>query len=315
MPDAVPKVSVAMPVYNAAIYLAQAVESILSQTFADFEFIIINDGSTDESQRMLETYAARDSRVRLISRPNTGLTKALNESVTLARGIYYARMDADDISFPDRLREQVAYLDANPDCLVVGCRVELIDPEGQVLGEVWRFESHDQIDAAHLGGQGGAIVHPSALMRLDALKQIGCYHAHNEPAEDLDLFLRLAEIGRLAKLPDVLFQYRMHFKSVGHTRRMEQSATVARVVNDARARRGLPLIDPSTMALSAPPHPSVHFLNWASLAMKYGNRPLSAKYALRALRLAPMSIHGWSIIARLMLPRRFFQTHGPGFKG
>jgi glycosyltransferase involved in cell wall biosynthesis len=315
MTSITPRVSVAMPVYNAEQYLSAAVESILNQSFIDFEFVIINDGSTDQSLQILESYAARDPRIRLISRPNTGYTKALNETLALARGVYYARMDADDMSFPDRLRKQVAYLDANPDCLVVGCRVELIDPEGQVLGEVCRFESHDQIDAAHLAGQGGVIVHPSATMRLDAVKQIGGYHLHNEPAEDLDLLLRLAENGRLAKLPDVLFQYRMHFKSVGHTRRMEQAATVARIVNDARARRGLPQVDPSTMALSAPPHPSVHFLNWASLAMKYGNRPLSAKYALRALRRAPMSIHGWSIIARLMLPRRFFQTHGPGFKG
>lgn len=313
---AAPRVSVAMPVYNAQRYLAEAVESILSQTFTDFEFIIVNDGSTDDSQKILERYAAADNRIRLVSRPNTGLTTALNEALAAARGDYYARMDSDDISLPARLEKQVAFLDANPQYNVVGCRVVLIDPNGNELGEIHRFESHEQIDALHIAGNGGSVItHPSAMFRTTAMRAVGGYLPNQEPAEDLDLFLRMAEKGKLAKLPDVLLKYRVHLNSVGHSRREEQMRTIRRVANEARVRRGLQPVDASLDPVTGEPHLSVHYLNWASGALKYGNMRTARRHAWTALKLAPFSIHGWSIVARSVMPRTFFQTHGPGFKG
>src|ERR1051325_5151993 len=112
-----PAVSVIMPVYNAERYLREAVQSILNQTFSDFEFLIINDGSTDQSQLILQEYAARDARIVLKSRPNTGYTRALNELLAMARGELIARMDADDISEPQRLALQAALLRENPDLI------------------------------------------------------------------------------------------------------------------------------------------------------------------------------------------------------
>src|SRR4051812_26679567 len=124
-----PTVSVLMAVYNGEQYLREAVNSILSQTFKDFEFIIIDDGSTDRSPELLASYARADSRVKLISRPNKGLTKSLNEGLHAARGEFVARMDGDDISLPERFERQVSYLREHPEVVLVGSRVEFIDPD------------------------------------------------------------------------------------------------------------------------------------------------------------------------------------------
>jgi glycosyltransferase involved in cell wall biosynthesis len=304
MTDA-PTVSVAMPVYNAERYLAQAVESILSQTFTDFEFIIIDDGSTDSSPQILKKYAAADARVRLFTRPNTGYAIALNESLGHARGRYLARMDSDDISLPQRFEKQVAFMDAHPDVVAVGCRVTMMDPDGEPLGEVNRFESHEHIDRMHMEGGGGAVItHPSAMFRLAILRKLGGYRQNLEPAEDLDLFLRLAEVGRLAKLPDMLFQYRCHLASVGHSRRVEQVRTMRRVVAEARARRGLPSAGETVEPDPVEPPLENHYLNWASLAIKHGNRKTGRKYLRKALRLAPVSVRGWYLAVRSFLPAR-----------
>ncbi len=123
-----------MCVYNAAPYLSAAIQSILDQTYPDFEFLIINDGSTDESREIISSYA--DSRIRVIDQQNLGLTKSLNRGLDSARGDYIARMDADDVSFSDRLSRQVAYLDTNPEITVLGGGVETIDCQGNRMAEV-----------------------------------------------------------------------------------------------------------------------------------------------------------------------------------
>ena len=112
--------TVLLSVHNAGEYLRDAVQSILNQTFTDFEFLIINDGSTDDSLLVLNEFAQRDPRIRIVSRANRGLTKTLNEGITLARGEFLARMDGDDVAMPDRLQKQVEYLQNNPECELVG---------------------------------------------------------------------------------------------------------------------------------------------------------------------------------------------------
>ena len=131
-----PTISVLMPVYNAERYVAKAVESILAQTCADFEFVIIDDGSTDGSHALLKQYAERDHRIRLISRANTGHVIALNQMLEIASGRYIARIDADDIALPDRFARQVGYLESHGDCVAVGSYVWLIDAAGRSLGSV-----------------------------------------------------------------------------------------------------------------------------------------------------------------------------------
>src|SRR5260370_882906 len=238
-----PTVSVIMPVYNSERYLDEAVESILRQTFSDFEFIITDDGSTDSSLARLRRYSERDPRIRLNSRPNTGYVQALIEAVPLAKGKYIARMDADDISLPERFERQVRFLEQNPEYAVVGSKVLLIDSDGAPLKYMGERQQHEDIDAAHMRGEGGAIIHPSAMLRTEAMRAIGSYRLLKD--EDLDLFLRLAEYGKVANLPDVLLHYRQHPKSVGHQTYAEMVPSVREAVAEARIRRALPALESS----------------------------------------------------------------------
>ncbi|HTL31419.1 MAG TPA: glycosyltransferase, partial [Tepidisphaeraceae bacterium] len=196
MPDR-PAISVLMTVYNSRQYVAEAAQSILDQTFRDFEFIIIDDGSSDDSLAILKQLAETDSRVRLVSRPNTGLARALNEGLDLAESEFVARMDADDVSLPQRFEKQIAYLRSHPDCVAVGSQAVNIDPYGMPLLRRDVKLTHDEIDAELMQGKGGAMIHPAVMMRRDAVLAAGKYRHEYNTLEDLDLFLRLAERGKL----------------------------------------------------------------------------------------------------------------------
>ena len=234
-----PKVSVQVPVYNAERYLESAMESILTQTFDDFELVVIDDGSTDGSRAILERLADRDGRIRLTSRENRGVTATRNELLELARGEYIAIMDSDDLSLPDRFAEQVRFLDEHPDHVAVGTRSAFIDPDGDVIRNWLELESHEQIDAAHMAGDGGALIHPSTMIRRQAVVDLGGYRHAFEPAEDYDLFLRLGEVGKLANLPRVLFEYRQHLSSFGYAQRERQRRGARLARAEARERRGI----------------------------------------------------------------------------
>ena len=296
MITAAPPISVCMPVYNAEAYLADAAGSVLAQTCGDFEFIIIDDGSDDGSLEILQELARSDNRIRLISRPNTGYARALNESLEYARGEFVARMDADDISMPQRFEKQLAYLRRNPSCAVVGSRIMTIDPFGSPLYEPDHKVNHDDIEKQLLAGIGWAIVHPSAMMRREHLLAVGGYRAELEPSEDLDLFLRLSERGRLANLPEILLHYRQHAKSVNHTRFEEQNRTKRKIISEAYARRGLTL--PSGWT---PPRRSILPVDkeinmWAWLALRKGNVAAARKHALSLMRVAPFSFGSWRLM-------------------
>jgi glycosyltransferase involved in cell wall biosynthesis len=292
----VPTLSVCMPVYNAERYIREAAESILHQTFTDFEFIIIDDGSTDDSREILEELARNDARIRLVSRPNTGYTKALNEALGLARGTYLARMDADDVSMPQRFEKQFAYLTAHPECVLVGSRILTIDPFGSPLYEPNHKLSHEDIELQLLCGVGWAIVHPAAMMVREHVTALGGYRVQMEPSEDLDLFLRLAERGRIANLPEVLLHYRQHIKSVNHTRFEEQNRVTVAIVTEAYARRGITL--PPDWKLPAreilPLKKEIDM--WAWVALKNGNISAARKHAVALMKIAPLSLSSWRLM-------------------
>ena len=146
----VPLLSVLMPVYNVEQYVAEAIESILNQTFNNFELIIIDDGSTDASRVIASEYAKKDHRIRFYSRENRGIVKTRNELLLLAQGKYFAIMDGDDISYPTRLEEQLNFLVNSNDYLIVGCRDLLIDPEGDPIIVINNCLEHLEIDQANL---------------------------------------------------------------------------------------------------------------------------------------------------------------------
>lgn len=299
-----PKVSVLMPVYNAERYLATAVQSILDQSFADVELILIDDGSSDNSLAILRGFERHDPRVRLISRPNTGYVIALNEMIELATGQYLARMDSDDIALPDRLEKQVRFLDANSECVAVGSDVLLIDEDGDTL-TTWEFErTSDEIDKLHMQGHGPRLVHPAAMIRAAAMRTVGGYRVDMETAEDMDLWLRLAEVGELANLDEVLLHYRVHSMSVSHQNRAKQAELRARIHADACRRRGGAVTEIDFQArLADNDDLSSQYTKWCWWALRSGERSSARKYALRAFRAAPTRLVSWKLVYNALFGR------------
>jgi glycosyltransferase involved in cell wall biosynthesis len=297
MSDDAPSISVCMPVYNAERYVAEAVESILDQTLGDFEFLIVDDGSTDGSRRILERYAARDPRIRLTSRPNTGLVGALNEMLAAAGCEFIARMDSDDAALPDRFERQVAYLRAHPEVVALGTRVLLVDPEGAPLREMFELQAHEEIDGAYIAGEM-AICHPTVMARAEAMRRVGGYRPEHFPAEDVDLWLRLAEIGRLANLPESLLKYRQHFRSIGNAQRIRQEGAIRIAIADARRRRGLPHDATGEAPASTRPEPTglEHMRKWAWWALMSGYASTARGYAIRCWFRRPFSLESWRLL-------------------
>ncbi|MDZ4859604.1 MAG: glycosyltransferase [Candidatus Hydrogenedentes bacterium] len=288
-----PAISVITPVYNNAFYLPEALDSILNQTATEFEYILINDGSTDDSMKVLEEYARKDPRIRLSSRENRGYISALNEGLAMAGAEFIARMDADDIAIPDRFEKQVAYLRAHPECVVVGGRVLLIDSDGMPLREMCTETAHEQIDSAHLAGRGGTIVHPAMMARRSAIDKIGQYSNAYPWAEDLDFFLRLAEVGEVANLSDIVLRYRQHLSSIGYSKSELQQKSTLSVVRDTHVRRGIPLPDDWGKAPLITSSVAQSHRKWAWWALSSGHVDSARKHALSALRQEPLSPESW----------------------
>jgi glycosyltransferase involved in cell wall biosynthesis len=215
-----PVVSVVMAVYNGLPFLDAAIRSVREQNFADFEIIIVNDGSTDGSGVVLAAHARDDSRVRIIEQENRGLVRALNRGLSVARGRYIARMDADDLALPDRFTKQVRFLDAHPDIAVVGGAIELIDESDRPLGIVRYPLTPDEVRERLL--EGSPLAHPAVMMRRSVIEEAGGYRPQYRYAQDYDLWLRLAERHHLANLPDVLVRYREHLGKVSLTNYPQQ---------------------------------------------------------------------------------------------
>lgn len=199
-----PKVSVIMPLYNAAPYLKESIESILAQTFSDFEFFIIDDKSSDNSTEIVQSY--KDDRIIFIQKPeNTGYTDSLNKSIKLAKGKYIARMDADDISIPNRFEKQYNYMEQNPDLLLLGTFYKIIGMENIVKLPI----THDEIKVRLLFEN--PICHPTVFMRKSFFDNSNLkYDRTFEPAEDYELWTRMSSCGFVENLPEVLLHYRVH---------------------------------------------------------------------------------------------------------
>jgi glycosyltransferase involved in cell wall biosynthesis len=292
-----PRVSVLLPVYNAERYVAEALRSIVTQTFTDFELLIVDDGSTDSSRAILERFAAQDPRIRLVSRPNTGYLLALNEMLARARGEYVARMDADDVALPARFDRQVRYLDENPECVLVGSRVTLIDPDGAPITVTRNALNHEQIDASLMECGEQTVYHPSIMFRRQVVLDLGGYRPECYTSEDVDLFLRLAEVGQIVNLPEPLLKYREHFQKVGFRRIHEQVEAYRRSLIDAYQRRGRDL--PAGILERCHRNANVEPLGvhraWAWMALTGGNVATSRKHARRCLMRAPLSLSSWRL--------------------
>jgi glycosyltransferase involved in cell wall biosynthesis len=234
-----PQVSVVMAVFNCERYLEDAVESILNQTFQDFEFIIINDGSTDRSGELLDRLASKDVRIRLVHQENTGLTASLNHGLRMAIGELVARMDADDIALPCRFDQQVEFLKNHLDVVLLGGEVELVSEQGLELGPRGQPTDEQEIRRRLLLGDGGVITHPAIMFRRSVAVEVGGYDLRFSTTQDLDLFIRLSERGRITNLPNTVLKWRQHGSSVNRTRSDTWSMMKRMAVRGAIERMGV----------------------------------------------------------------------------
>lgn len=237
-----PAISVAMSVYNGERFLPLAIESVLGQSFADFELLILDDGSTDGSAAIIRRYAEADSRVRPVIRENRGLIASLNQLLDMAQAPFVARMDADDICRPERFARQVAFLTDHPDYGVVGSWSEDIGEHGEALvrsGADHPLVHEEMLAAIEQGEQ--LICHPAVMYRRDVVLSVGGYHAAFRHCEDLDLWLRLSSVTRMGNIPERLLRYRRYPDQVSarHSTEQQIGAVIARLAWEER-RDGRP---------------------------------------------------------------------------
>ena len=238
-PTSTPAISVVMSVFNGETFLVDALESILKQTFTDFEFVIIDDGSTDRTPEILSEYAKRDERVRVYSHENTGRAESLNRGIALAKAPLIARMDADDIAFPRRLEQQCEFMKVHPEIGLLGGAIELVTSTRRRFGVDIPPLKDDELRTAM--ARCNPFRHPTVIMRKETVLDSGGYRKPLLDADDYDLWLRMAERTQIANLPQILLSYRVHANQVS-VRNMTHQALccwAARTAATARAR-GLP---------------------------------------------------------------------------
>lgn len=226
-----PRATVLMPVYNGGDFLTHAMDSVLSQTFRDFELLVIDDCSTDKTPAVLDHYAKRDSRVQVVrNERNLGIVETLNRGLNMAQHDYIIRMDADDFSYPDRFAKQIAYMDAHPDVGLLGAKYIHIDERGGYV-----FDGQPMPPEPEPGTRGythwkllwmTSIQHPSAVLRREVIKQNHLrYDADYFTAEDYDLWTRIRRVSAVERLPDTLLDYRVNTQGISVQKREKQLQT------------------------------------------------------------------------------------------
>ena len=234
-----PSMSVIVPVRNSERYISESVNSVLSQTFADFELLVIDDGSSDATEAILAEFQKADPRLKVFKNPGAGLVDALNHGIARASSELIARMDADDVCLPDRLQRQYDYLGVHPEIAAVGTQVRFIDEHGALTDEKIRLPESPQTIAEMLL-KGCCLRHPTVVIRREALERLGGYRQELAYAEDYDLWLRMSEHYALANLPETLLLYRVHAAQISEQK--EWSQRLARnlallAANERRAGR------------------------------------------------------------------------------
>lgn len=290
-------VSVIIPIYNAAQFLANAVDSVLKQTFRDIEVLAIDDGSTDRSPSILAEFAASDPRVRVISQRNAGIVNALEAGRSIARGEFIARMDADDWALPDRFARQLDAMRSDPSLVALGSSVTFMDATGNAVEICHRPIDPTAVRSALLAGDGGVLIHPAVMFRAETVAAVGGYRRSAQYVEDLDLYLRLDSVGLLGNLPERLLNYRVHPKSINFTKNEGREKVRLAVMREAYAVRGLHF-DPARFSDNASGFADLRRLHrkWAVTALACGPRRVAVGHGCRAVRLAPFDREAWKAL-------------------
>jgi glycosyltransferase involved in cell wall biosynthesis len=206
-------VDILLPVFNGAVTITEAIESLQRQTFTSFRIIVVDDGSTDQTPEVLAALQARDSRITVVAQPNGGIVDALNAGLRLCRAEFIARQDADDISDPSRLEMELDYFRSHPDCVAVSGAVKHINEQGRFLGTLQTFPQPDCADPYWAPSREPYLMHPFLMVRRTDLQAIGGYR-YVYYSEDTDLCWRLQERGTMQNLDMPLGEYRVHTRSI-----------------------------------------------------------------------------------------------------
>ena len=310
-----PSMSVVMSVYNSADTLAPTMDSVLTQQGIDFEFIVVDDGSGDGSAVILDDYARRDDRVRVIHQNNTGLTRALIHGCAHAQGKYLARQDAGDVSLAGRLAQQCAFLESHPEVVLTSVGTRFIGPEGELLYTISQLGDQLQRDLEQLTVERlrGPSHHGSTMFRQAAYQAVGGYRHEFRVAQDLDLWTRLAEIGRCVAIPEVLYEAKWQLRSISHLRRPEQ-LMAAEAIHACRQRRHRgeseqPVLDRLTARLAKIdgrlPNPSglseARFHYFLGSVLAPNNSGVARHHLKQAVRAWPWHLKAWVKLAALVL--------------
>lgn len=265
------QISVVMPAYNASQFLAQAIDSVLAQTWRDFELLIINDGSTDNTLEISEAYAARDSRIRVYTHANMGIAPTLNRGISLAVNEWVFRMDADDLMRPNRMERQLSFIAEHPELAVASSLIRHIDSKNRVIGKaVSPLFTHEAVNKLVAANELIGFSHPAAALRKSAVLAVGGYRQEFWPAEDIDLWNRLVEKGyKILVQPEYLLDYRMHGNTISSAA-ASLNRTKVRWLKECMLRRraGMPELD------------------WESFLQKQRSTPLLTRFNWRRKDLA-----------------------------
>ena len=290
-----PVITVQMPVFNGEKYLEEAIESILNQSFSDFEFLILNDGSTDDSLQILYHYAERDSRIRLINRENRGLGTTQHELAELAQGEFIAQLDQDDVALPSRLELQFNFLRKNPRVVAVSGAYQLIDSADRYITTMVLPNSNKEIQTLLLEGHC-ALHHPASMMRNKQVKSVGGYDKTLNLATDFDLWLRLGEV---ANISEVVLKYRLHDRSASESSGKRQSEEMRGACVNAWQRRNITCeFTARELWRPGPSRASQHkfMLKYGWWAWNSWQRRTAVYYGLKAITLKPLSVASWTLL-------------------
>jgi glycosyltransferase involved in cell wall biosynthesis len=305
-PDAspAPMVSVVMSCYNAERWLEIAIRSVLEQNFGDFEFLIVDDGSTDRTAEIIRECAVRDARIIFVSKPNTGLSDSLNVGVSRARGTWVARLDADDVAEPGRLQGQITWLRDRPDVVLLGSGASEIDEQGHARMSHCYPRDHATLLRNLERGQR-FFAHSSAMIRRDAFQKVGGYRLGFRKAQDADLWFRLGEYGTVACLDACLVRVRTHSDQLSYSEEgwSQLDEGIAAATSHFLRRRGYP--DP----IDAAGGPAfTEFMTWISHRVERASVPEKRRLWLEARAAYTTSQGGWRGLGRFGI-RLFRSRH------
>ncbi|OCC15884.1 Glycosyl transferase, group 2 family protein [Dissulfuribacter thermophilus] len=302
-------ISVVMSVFNGQRYLREAIDSILDQSFADFEFIIIDDGSTDNTSKIILSYT--DPRIRFIKQKNMGLAAALNRGIKLSNGKYIARMDADDISLPCRLEKQYQFMEENQHILALGSAVELIDMNGTHICYASKSTSYSELKRQL---PSTPFVHPTVMFRRQVFFQAGGYpESFKWGGEDTVLFNKMAQMGQISNLSEPLLKYRISpYASTRYTvkyRNMLEKLTI-------KAANGLPIskdefeqLKDANKKLSLKTKWYIYHLELSMKYLWYSRKPkLARSHLLKALHFNKCSLSALTLLCLSFLPPNYAQS-------